>query len=221
MFLRTVARGRGCHVAARAARPADGLGAVVGAGSPLTSIKARSAGNDSRKRNAWGVKHQRPRPASDWLRLEASELAIVPAALWARGSPGVAVQRERYSRTKLRSAPPWGVEARYLLTGLLRCAICRGGMEGRSRRSTGRTHRLLWGRSAYHRRGTAVCNNALTVPMENADTAVLQSLKSNLLNPRGPSRRPWRVPSTGSASRVLDTGPHERTCGPVDQEIAA
>ena len=58
-------------------------------------------------------------------------------------------------------------------------------MEGRSRRSTGRTHRLLRGRSAYHRRGTAGCNNALTVPMENADTAVLQSLKSNLLNPRG------------------------------------
>ena len=139
--------------------------------------------NQSRKRNAWGVQHQRPRAVAEWVRVEMANLAIVSPALWQAAHTAMAAQRARYSRTSTSGAPPSGTEAKYLLTGLLRCAACGGGIEARSRRAaSGRV--VFYGCSAYHRRGRSVCTNALTVPMENADSAVVSALETNLLNPQ-------------------------------------
>jgi len=44
--------------------------------------------------------------------------------------------------------------------------------------------KVFYGCSAFHRRGRAVCSNALTVPMDVADHAVLSVLEANLLYPR-------------------------------------
>jgi site-specific DNA recombinase len=139
--------------------------------------------NRSRKRDRWGVKNQTARPDQEWIRIPAPDLAIVDDALWTAAHAAMERQRERYSRNSPNGAPPWSIEARYLLTGLLRCAVCGAGLEARSR-SHGNRRVVFYGCSAYHRRGCSVCRNRLTVPMDLANDAVILELKSGLLNPR-------------------------------------
>jgi hypothetical protein len=107
----------------------------------------------------------------------------VDDALWTAAHAAMERQRERYSRNSPNGAPPWSIGARYLLTGLLRCAVCGAGLEARSR-SHGNRRVVFYGCSAYHRRACSVCRNRLTVPMDLANDAVLLELKSGLLNPR-------------------------------------
>jgi DNA invertase Pin-like site-specific DNA recombinase len=140
--------------------------------------------NQSRKRDRWGKKNQKPRPESEWIRVPVPDLAIIPASLWAAAHVQMDRQRARYSGTSKRGAPPWGREGRYLLTGLLRCSVCGGGLEARSRRTTGSDREVLYGCSVHHRRGNAVCTNALTVPMDVADDAVIEAVRKGLLDPR-------------------------------------
>jgi DNA invertase Pin-like site-specific DNA recombinase len=139
--------------------------------------------NQSRKRDSWGVKRQAVRPEAEWLRIAAPELAIVSDALWTAAHAQMASQRERYSRSSVRGAPPWGYEPKCLLTGLLRCASCGSGMEARSR-SHGSRRAVFYGCTAYHRRGTAVCRNAFVAPIEAAESAVLSAMEASLLHPR-------------------------------------
>ena len=74
-------------------------------------------------------------------------------------------------------------ECRYLLSGVLRCGQCGAGMEARSRKH-GKTGRMVfYGCSAFQRKGSHICPNRLTVPMDTADAAVLEALKAQLLAP--------------------------------------
>ncbi|HWW85261.1 MAG TPA: recombinase family protein, partial [Vicinamibacterales bacterium] len=135
--------------------------------------------NQSRKRDRWGVRQQRPRPDQEHITIPAPELAIVSTAVWDAAHAQMTRQRERYS-TRIKGAS-WGTEPKYLLTGLLRCAVCGSGFEARSR-SHGGFRRVFYGCAAYHRRGCSVCRNSLTVPMEIADAEVITSVKDQLLN---------------------------------------
>jgi hypothetical protein len=70
-----------------------------------------------------------------------------------------------------------------LLTGLLSCGVCGGGMEVLSSKSGG--HRTFSYRCYVARRkGPACCTNKLPVPMADADAAVLRAIESTLLDPR-------------------------------------
>jgi site-specific DNA recombinase len=143
--------------------------------------------NKTKKRDAWGVKHQQARPAKDWIRVEVPDLTIVSDALWTAAQAAMAQQRTRFSqdgnpRHRGRLAGVDGTDARYLLTGLLTCARCRAGIEIRTRSHGGQRVAFI-GCSAFHRRGQAVCPNNLTVPEAHANAAVLSELKTSLLNP--------------------------------------
>jgi site-specific DNA recombinase len=138
--------------------------------------------NRTRKRDSWGVIHQAPKAEADWIRIPAPDLAIVPDALWHAAHQQMAAQRVRYSGRSAHGAPPWSRTRKYLLTGLLRCSICGAGMEARSG-THGKSRRVFYGCSAYHRRGTTVCTNRLRARMEGVDSAVLTSLEEHLLNP--------------------------------------
>jgi hypothetical protein len=115
--------------------------------------------------------------------IAAPELAIVSESLWAAAHNQMASQRARYSRSSVHGAPPWSIEPKYLLTGLLRCAACGSGMEARSR-SHGSRRAVFYGCAAYHRRGTAVCRNALVAPMDPTESAILSAVEATLLHPR-------------------------------------
>ena len=137
--------------------------------------------NRTKKRNASGEKASQPRPESEWRRVSATHLQIVPEELWQQAHAAMAAQRARY-RDRYGAAA-WGREVKYLLAGRLTCASCGATLEARSGRQGGRrvTH---YGCSAYHRKGRSVCPNSLRVRTEIADAAVIDSLSATLFDPR-------------------------------------
>jgi site-specific DNA recombinase len=78
--------------------------------------------------------------------------------------------------------PASGVASKYLLTGILRCGVCGAGLEVRSRKQ-GARREFFYSCSSYYRRGPAICPNRYEIPMRTADTAVIETLLSNLLTP--------------------------------------
>ena len=141
--------------------------------------------NRTKKRDTWGVKCQRPRPESEWLRVPAPALRIVDEALWDAAHARLAATRQTYLRTqggRLWGRPPSGLASRYLLTGIARCGICGGGLEVRSR-SHGRRRAFYYSCSSFYRRGPEVCPNRYEIPMRTADAAVIEALLTELLTP--------------------------------------
>ena len=126
--------------------------------------------NRTKKRDSWGVKCQRSRPESEWLRVPAPELRIVDEELWNAAHTRLAATRQTYLRTqggRLWGRPPSGLAGKYLLTGLARCGVCGGGLEVRSR-SHGRRRTFFYSCSSFYRRGPEVCPNRYEIPMQAA-----------------------------------------------------
>jgi site-specific DNA recombinase len=137
--------------------------------------------NKSKKRDKWGRQNQQDRPARDWISVPAPHLQIVSNELWAAAHTTMARNRAR-SGTDTRSVgrPP-GSGAKYLLSGLMRCAECGAGLEARTRRQ-GQRRVLFYGCSSYSRRGTSVCTNNLMVPAVSVEAAVLRAVDDQLLS---------------------------------------
>ncbi len=141
--------------------------------------------NQSRKRDQWGQKRQRPRPASEWLRVPAPELRIVSDELWQAAHERLAATRTTYLRTtrgKLWGRPASGLDSKYLLTGMVQCGCCGGTLHVRSS-GTGRGRLFYYGCTSYHLRGTTVCCNNVNLPKEAADRAILEAIREDLLRP--------------------------------------
>jgi site-specific DNA recombinase len=77
--------------------------------------------NQREKTYRKGTKVRIQRDASDWIRVDAPELRIVGDDLW------FGVQR-RIKTTSSRKRHAGGRPPRYLLSGIARCAECRGPM---------------------------------------------------------------------------------------------
>ena len=56
--------------------------------------------NRTKKRDSWGVKRQRPRAESEWLRVPVPELRIVDESLWDAAHARLAATRQTYLRTQ-------------------------------------------------------------------------------------------------------------------------
>jgi site-specific DNA recombinase len=142
--------------------------------------------NRSRKRDAWGIKRQAPRPEQEWLRVEAAALRIIPEPLWQAVQERLKTSRASYLRAtngQLWGRPGNGVESRYLLTGLAQCGVCGGSLIVHSRASgASRSHAYLC--SYYHLRGTTVCPTGILLPMNETNQAVLETFEQEVLNPR-------------------------------------
>jgi DNA invertase Pin-like site-specific DNA recombinase len=134
--------------------------------------------NKTRKRNQWGQVAPSDRPGSDWLRVPAPDLQILSDELW--GSVQARLERTRARYPSTRGCPP---PKKYLLSGLARCGQCGSSIEARSRSHGGRRV-FFYGCAGYQRRGTSVCSNGLTVPMEVADQAVLRFIERAMLSPK-------------------------------------
>ena len=140
--------------------------------------------NRTKKRNQWGVVDQQPRPENEWLCVPVDHLQIVSDELWARVQQHLASIRKRSLRSqhgRLLGRPP-GAGAKHLLAGLATCACCGASMEARSRKSGGRRV-VFYGCSAFSRKGRSVCPNALTLPADVLEGAVLGAVEDVLLAP--------------------------------------
>lgn len=92
--------------------------------------------NRSRKRNPWGQVQAKARPQAEWFSVPAPQLRIVSEDVWQAVHDRLDKAREHYlrgTRGELWGRPASGVESKYLLPGLARCATCHGNMYVKSR----------------------------------------------------------------------------------------
>jgi site-specific DNA recombinase len=141
--------------------------------------------NRTRKRNAWGIKHQTNRTETEWVQLEVPALRIVPEPLWQAVRERFRDTRASYLRAtngQLWGRPANGIESRYLLTGLAQCGVCGGSLIVHSRAS-GRGRASAYLCSYHHLRGKTVCPGGLVLPMDLTNEAVLKTVEQDILHP--------------------------------------
>jgi site-specific DNA recombinase len=129
----------------------------------------RYAGRLIYNRSQWvkdpdsGLRKRLERPESEWIVRQIEPL--IDAETWA-------MAQGRFRRHKLPAAP-----RRYLLSGLLKCAVCGAYLTVMG----GSQHRYA---CATHRNGGVhACPNALTVPRLTVEKYVLEPIMSRLLDP--------------------------------------
>jgi site-specific DNA recombinase len=133
--------------------------------------------NQTKKRDRWGQHRASDRSEDEWVCVPAPHLRIVPEALWQAAHARIAASRSAMNLYRGR-----GSASRYLLPGLARCAWCQGGMYVRTRTRANGADLRLYGCSSHYHRGESVCGNAIVVPMEVTDRAVLAKI-GDLLTP--------------------------------------
>jgi len=136
--------------------------------------------NRTRKVHRGGTKGQAKRPESEWVRLEAPDLRIVPEALW----QAVEARRRRAAESYLRQ-PRTGqlggrrsggdFESPYLLSGLGQCGVCGGSLVAMTR-GHGRRRAKFYGCAYHHKRGATVCSNSVQLRQEILDGALLEAI---------------------------------------------
>jgi hypothetical protein len=67
------------------------------------------------------------------------------------------------------------MDSKYMLSGFARCALCGGTLSVVSR-SHGKRRLYLYGRLAHSKRGATVCSNAVVLPIERVESAVIATL---------------------------------------------
>ncbi len=141
--------------------------------------------NRTQKRDAWGRKRRSRRPKDDWIQVDLPDLRVVSEELWGAAHDRLRGARAVYLRDtggKLWGKPANGIESRYLLTGMALCGLCHGALTIRSR-SHGQHRAYFYQCLTNVQRGRAVCGNALAVPMDAADEAVLGIVERTVLRP--------------------------------------
>jgi site-specific DNA recombinase len=137
----------------------------------------------TRKRDNWGHVKPQDRPESEWLRVSSPNLRIVSDKLWSEAHRQLREKGKAYLRGtdgRLWGRPVSGIESKYLLPGIARCAVCNGGLLVRSR-SHGRHRQHFYACSTFHQRGRCVCGNDVEDVMKTVDDAVLDALENQLL----------------------------------------
>ena len=161
--------------------------------------------NQTRKRDRWGQQHQHARPEAEWMRVPAPHLRIVSDDLWRAAQ----ARREARRRRQTDTAPAVAVrsrdvEARYLLTGFGRCAVCGGVWRGHTR-DHGREQVRFYGCANHAKRGARVCSNGMVARTAAIDAEVLATLAEDVLRPTvidaGDRARARRV-GAGGADRA-------------------
>jgi DNA invertase Pin-like site-specific DNA recombinase len=140
----------------------------------------------TRKRNTWGQKKYERRPESEWTRVAQPAWRIVSDEEWAAAHARLGAAAQTYLRInggRLWGRPATGLDARYLLSGIARCACCGASMVGH-RHSKGRTRTFTYICGTYSRRGPTVCGNRTYLPMPGADGEVIAKLRNDVLGDR-------------------------------------
>ncbi|UJW87696.1 recombinase zinc beta ribbon domain-containing protein [Devosia sp. SL43] len=108
-------------------------------------------------------------PESEWVRSAVPELAIIERSTWDRVQSFRTEQRKSSTKFWEKQRP------KYLLSHLLRCGCCGGGVSKISA-----TH---YGCGAAREKGPAVCTNRVTVARLDLEHTVLTVLRDRLMDP--------------------------------------
>lgn len=108
-----------------------------------------------------------------FVRHAAPELRIVDAEIWAQAQAALAV---RADRARVAGNLSGANAPRRLLSGLVRCGLCGGGMHASG---PNRAYRCL----ARGRQGPLACANGTGARQDEVEAQVLEALRSDLLHP--------------------------------------
>jgi DNA invertase Pin-like site-specific DNA recombinase len=136
--------------------------------------------NKTRKRNAAGQTAVAARPEAEWLRQQNESLRIVSDDEWSAAHTRLASRQRFVCGQSVR--PGRDIESKYLLSGFARCGTC-GGSIGALSRSHGGHRAFFYGCLAHAKRGPKICANALVLPIERVNDAVLARLAGDVLHP--------------------------------------
>lgn len=120
-----------------------------------------------------GTKRRRQREEKEVIRIDAPDLRVITAPVWARVQARLTSHQDK-AKPSFRDT-----ESKYLLTGMARCAHCGGPMQivGQDyHRRKGR----FYGCSYYKKRGPTICKNSFLVEQDVLDQIVLKSLQETL-----------------------------------------
>jgi len=159
----------------RTVRPHDRLWRISGIHALLRNeiYRGRLIWNRCRWIRSAADSQQRRRvenPPSEWIVHERPDLAIVDEVTWAR------VQARLNQRAEL-FRPGTGGRPTYLLSGLLRCAVCGGAY------TIGAHRPVRYGCSTHRHTGGAGCPNALMVRQDVAEERILGTVRERILSP--------------------------------------
>lgn len=184
----------------------------------------RVYGRTKKIKTAHGTRSKRPRPEAARTVKEGAHPAIIDPALWER----VKGRREAVAKAYQESGHHFGatrsVQTRFLLTGLLKCAVCGGNFATRvahTRRGSGRYY--YYGCAFRARRGKAVCDNPTLLPQEAIERELLEVLQQAVLTPDMLDRllsvvnARLRAQATASRPRIKEL---RKALSLVDREIA-
>ena len=147
------------------------------------SYRGHLTWNQSRKRNQWGQRQQTARPTTEWMQVEAPQLRIVSDDLWQAAHRRIAAARTEYDKvTRLGRRPTGERVSKYLLPGIGRCALCKGGLHVRSR-SHGSRRAFFYACTSHYNRGEAVCPHLTLWPMDEIDREIMATLCSDVFRP--------------------------------------
>lgn len=131
-----------------------------------------------------GTRKQRKRPETEWLRIDAPELRIIPQVLWEQ----IEKRRAQNKRAYLRSedgrllSRPTGEDRRssYLLSGICKCVVCGGSLVAIKRTAKRRYTRTVYTCAYHHKRGNAICTNNVEIRQDILDSAILHAMNEAL-----------------------------------------
>ena len=109
---------------------------------------------------------------------------MVSDELWSEAHARLAATRDHYIRTtggRLDGRPE--IESRWLLTGLSRCGECGGPITVKRLSARGTDYFYYRCERRLNRGATAMCEHGVSIRMEEADRAVLDLLRDEILDP--------------------------------------
>jgi site-specific DNA recombinase len=112
-------------------------------------------------------------PENEWIIVDVPDLRIIGDNTW-RQAQALQESRTRDTRPDTNRSPDWRHRrAKHLLSGLIKCAECGGGMSLVSK--------VYYGCSARRNKGT--CTNSLTIRLDRLEESVLRGLQERLVTP--------------------------------------
>ena len=127
------------------------------------------------------------RPPAEWIRQDRPELRIVDDELWQAVQSRLQQIRQGFGRP---GRPPTGgarpMYSGYLLTGLLRCAVCGARMRAQTavKRKRGHVYRAGWYRCSFAAdKGPAVCGHRVWYRQDRLEGSLVAKLQEAMTPP--------------------------------------
>jgi site-specific DNA recombinase len=126
-----------------------------------------------------GRKTSRPRPQSEWMRVEVPGWRIIPEELWKGVESQIDFVNKRFGARSLGGAGRMGRGPRYLFSGFIYCGLC--GSEMIIVSGNGRRGYVKYGCPSHRYRG--VCKNATMIRRDRLEEQLLSGLEQRVLKP--------------------------------------